>query len=825
MDRKRGKGLKVISLFQIILMVGFVFAFSSILNSSFVGAAETSDEDEQDNLGGTTPAIAVVPVNVNLAEERIVVGGLKNKIWDDKNILIKSATKNKITGLDLTTGDRREFFPPEDNNVFDLNTLSTSIAKQQQINLIGKQVTIDETTYSLYHASLDLDLRQQLIDNPSLLENTGIASLKVLDDGNLEITRKNGAKDVYTPTGELDSSTGIPEKYAGGFITDPLLGNIIEGFGYALLVVGAIQTFGSLFGVNQETTNALSQSAAIGLIVNGIAKGIAEKFPDKGIGEFLGNTNFGLKNSAWIGIGVTVLVFLLTYKKEKQETVVFSCLPWQAPLGGNACGECNSGDFACSEYQCRSLGQSCELINKGTHEEKCVWINRDDVNPPIIQSWQNALLNNYRYAPDNAVSPPDRGVKILYEESADNCVPAFTPLRFGVTLDEPATCKLDTLRKDSFDEMSLFMSSGIARDNHSYALSLPSAEALASENISIQNNGNFELYVRCQDSNGNSNTANFQFRYCVDQGPDTTAPLIAATSLLDGAPIAFGQKSVEIEVYVNEPSECKWDHNDRSYDSMEEDMSCSTGIFEYNAQMLYKCSTTLTGLKDKTDNKFYFRCKDNPGSPDNERNENTESQPENGFTLVGTRPLVIDSVEPNNTVIKDSTDSIKVTIEALTSSGYKEGESVCYYSDTGNEDDYIKFFNTNSHKHSQELFLSEGQYDYFIRCVDLGGNADTKKINFDVETDLESPKVVRAFKENDFLKLITDEKAECVYSIFGCIYTFTEGTQMNTVNENNHFTDWDANLNLYVKCQDDFGNQPLLPNQCSIVVKASDFNI
>lgn len=801
---KRGENIKVISLFQIILIISFVFTFSFILNSSFVSAT-----------GTTLPN----PANVDTAVERTTTGVI-NTIWDDRNILIKSATTTKITGLDLITGESREFFPPAGGGDFNLDTLSTSTATQQQINLIGTQIAIGGTTYSLSNALSDSSLRQQLIDNPSLLEQISITSIEVLDGGNIEIISAGGAISTYSAAGELLSSTGAPKTYGFFKIKDPLLGNIVESLGWALLVVGAIQTFGALFGVNEKTISALSKSAATGIITSGIAKGIAEKFDKSTIGKFLGNDGpLGLQTSAWVGIGVAVLVFVLTYKKQKQETVIFSCLPWQAPVGGNDCEKCSNKDLPCSEYQCRSLGQACELINKGTQEETCVWINRNDVNPPIIQAWQDALLNDYRYAPDNAVSPPDRGVKILYEKSSDKCVPAFTPLKFGVTLNEPATCKLDILRKANFDEMSLFMSSGISRNNHSYALTLPSAEALQLENISIENDGNFELYVRCQDSNGNSNTANFQFRYCVDQGPDTTPPLIVATSLINGVPIAFNQNSVDLETYVNEPSECKWDHNDRSYESMEQTMSCSTSVFEFNTQMLYKCSTTLTGLKDRTENNFYFRCKDKPGSQESERNENTESYK---FTLIGTQPLVIDSVEPNDEIIKDSTDTIKVTIKTLTSSGYKEGEAICYYSDTGNDNDYIKFFNTNSFEHSQELFLSEGEYEYFIRCIDLGGNADTKKINFVVETDLTSPLIVRAYKEENSLKLITNEKAECVYSTFGCNYEFTEGTQISVIDENNHFTDWDANLNLYVKCQDDFGNQPL-PNQCSIVVRASNF--
>jgi hypothetical protein len=40
--------------------------------------------------------------------------------------------------------------------------------------------------------------------------------------------------------------------------------------------------------------------------------------------------------------------------------------------------------------------------------------------------------------------------------------------------------------------------------------------------------------------------------------------------------------------------------------------------------------------------------------------------------------------------------------------------------------------------------LPEGSYEYFIKCVDLGGNTDNNKIVFDIETDNSAPLVVRA---------------------------------------------------------------------------------
>ena len=187
-----------------------------------------------------------------------------------------------------------------------------------------------------------------------------------------------------------------------------------------------------------------------------------------------------------------------------------------------------------------------------------------------------------------------------------------------------------------------------------------------------------------------------------------------------------------------------------------------------------------------------------------------------------TQPLVIDSVEPNNTTISDSTDTVKVTLKVKTSAGYKEGESVCYYSNTGNGNDYIKFFKTGSYEHSQDLFLTSGNYEYFIKCSDLGGNSDYKTINFSVKIDKSPPVIVRAYKEENFLKLITDEDAECVYSTFDCNYGFNEGTKITDVNGTKHFTPWKIDSNLYVKCKDNFGNQPE-PNQCSLTVRPSDF--
>src|SRR3989344_8666876 len=105
---------------------------------------------------------------------------------------------------------------------------------------------------------------------------------------------------------------------------------------------------------------------------------------------------------------------------------------------------------------------------------------------------------------------------------------------------------------------------------------------------------------------------------------------------------------------------------------MEEKVICSPRISDINAQMLYPCTTLLTGLKNEFENNFYFRCMDKPLDA-KDKNANSESFK---FTLLGTKPIVISSASPNGTTVRDATDMVRVALEAKTSAGYKEGESL-----------------------------------------------------------------------------------------------------------------------------------------------------
>ncbi len=532
---------------------------------------------------------------------------------------------------------------------------------------------------------------------------------------------------------------------------------------------------------------------------------------------------FGLVGMGWglIGMGVGIIVALLFYKEEKIVAVQFSCLPWQPEKGGAKCDECNKGDFGCTPYKCQSLGQSCELLNPNTDRQVCYWVNRNNISPPTISAWSWPLdSEKYEYVPDSARLPPDKGVIIKDKRTADGCIVPFSRVDFGVTLDIPGACRVDIQRKSNYSDMTNpgYISQGYYLYNHTIVVVPSGLNTSDPYNIETQTGGTYEIFVRCESKQGYSNAGTFVFKYCVKKGPDITAPFISSADPVSGMPFQFGQTSKKIYIYVDKPSECRWSHKDEDFDIMPETMTGPRDISEISSNMKYTYQATLTGLKDGVENLFYFRCKSYPNAQDSaDRYKNVQSFP---YKLIGTRLLVFDSLTPEvGAVLKDATESVKVTLEAKTSAGYKDGEAKCYFKETSEDDlSYVLFMNTDSYDNTQDLWLAKGEYDYSVKCCDLGGNCESKTTQFEVDTDFQSSIVVRAYNEAGSLKIVTNENAECVYDKTSCSYNFDDGLKMTTTNSIDHFTEWDTNNNFYIKCRDSFGNQPA-PDACSITIR------
>lgn len=532
-----------------------------------------------------------------------------------------------------------------------------------------------------------------------------------------------------------------------------------------------------------------------------------------------------------IVLAAVLIIKLLGIGSTKKVKVQFQCKPWQPPKGGARCEECGKDGLPCTKYQCQSLGQACEFVNEGTGEDACINSASDDVLAPVIQPYQGALLQGFSY------SPSANGYT-LRGSAADGCLPAYTPIQFGISLNERATCKIDSVRTANYGAMQFdFGDSNLYKTNHTQRFFIPTLDALAQAqsdgvvqddeepavaeplvNIDPTKKTDLTLYARCQDVAGNTNVNEYAINFCISPAPDRTPPLI--TQFLPESPgfVKFGAITRNITFYTNEPAECRWNIKDMDYDSMSsQQASCGTSADD--ATLLgYPCSMMLPiGATDETT--YYFRCKDQPWLTGNvtldngkTRNKNTQGIP---YTIRKTvSPLTIVSVEPSNGTISSAGIPIVVDLKVKTSGG--SGNDV--FCEFMSGDRYIRFFESIGNEHSQPglQFIEQRSYSIPIRCKDEAGNEATSSAKFTTYVDNKGPFITRVYQQNG-LTVVTNEAARCAYSLTSCAFLFSNGTAMQG-NGLLHSTSFNRTATHYVTCKDNFEN----PGVC-IAVRAGSF--
>jgi len=674
-----------------------------------------------------------------------------------------------------------------------------------------------------------------LVDEASVPAGVGKYDLKT--DADAQLARLYPAKKSTTPApggaGEVDvdgtpAKQTLGEQISGGTMFGGELtgqGALVSGLAWAAGGFLAGQMIGSMAGLDKDNTMALSTALAAGSFTFKYLS-LAHEVGG-GAGAF--GTGGGL--TGWMGQHpfataaiVAAIVFTQMYKKEDTKTITFKCYPYEPPIGGAKCEECNKYPFRpCSEYRCKSLGQACELLNKETPgKELCAAVDPKDVISPTITPSTGALSPiGLSYVSDTSIRPPALGVKVVDSARTDGCLKAFTPLQFGITTSEPAQCKVSLNHTSKIDDMEYYFGeSNYYEYNHTQKMRLPSPASFNETGGSplLQNGDTMQLFVRCMDRNGNQNVDEYSVKFCIDKSPDTTPPLIEGTSITSGNPVRFGTTNISVETYVNEPAECKWSIESKAYEDMENSMACELLPIMRNAMPTFLCTANFTGLKNNEENKYYIRCKDQPDAEESKRNVMVQSYE---LVLRGTQPLNIIEVLPNKT-ITGSTTAVAVDLEVETDDGAEEGKAFCSFSPFGTNDSYVQMFETNNFRHKQTLQLTAGSYTYYFRCTDLGGNSAEKSTTFNVFSDLEAPKVARVYNEVGVgLKVVTNEDAECRYSLNDCNFVFAEGLSLiysNPSIKTNSYVEWKPNTIYYIKCKDLYGNEPN-PNECSVIVK------
>ncbi len=625
---------------------------------------------------------------------------------------------------------------------------------------------------------------------------------------------KLGVKLFHTSYKSLGGST------IGGAVIGAVIGAVTAWALYKFILKADVRN------MRNSGTAAIIAGAAGGVVVSAIIQS----------GAAVAFTGVGIVIAAAIFV-LAGLYALFTFQNYSREVYSYIVTAWKAPLGGDYCDECNDLKYGCGEYQCRSFGKACEIVNQGTLDEACVWKDPKDIFPPVITALERVLLSeDYKYQP--IPEKADTGVKIFYnkDSSGKGCVPPYTPLSLGIETDKYSDCKIDTERTPSYGEMT----APITRSEESlneFVLDIPhvatpsveSQQASGIPDFQITNGQDIEFYIRCESANGYSNIDEYIMEFCVQDGPDVFPPVILGTNFLEDSFLQYNQSEAHFEIYTDEPAECKWSFEDLNYDAMQFDMdTCSQSEGDYLfSQFRYGCVGQLTGMKNRVENTVYIKCNDKPWWTEGDQGNRYSNEQSHVLNIKGTEPLVMDEItvngKPSGAIIKDSVSTINIKLEAKAKFGAENGKSICQYEFGGN---WIDFYNEGSvefvNVNTQKIPLSEGFYNYSIRCFDAAGNSDKDNIEFTLEVDNTPPIVARAYYDVNNLKVITNEPAECVYTLqqnIGCAYNFEDGTAMSEIGELTHYTSWQAGKKYFIKCKDAFGNQPL-PGQCSIIVKA-----
>jgi hypothetical protein len=484
-------------------------------------------------------------------------------------------------------------------------------------------------------------------------------------------------------------------------------------------------------------------------------------------------------------------------KKRYYGVIQYECGLWSAPSGSGDCGKCGKGDLPCSQYQCKSLGKSCEY-KEPAGADKGVCVSSEDISAPQIT------------LSINPQSP----------------VPPFTAIEVNGVTDEDSNCKFSLgTGQESYEEMEYSFGKGYSKE-HKTKLYLPGQTKEGFEEISeydlVTKDGIYDLYVRCEDASGNSNLAPAHIRFEVQKGPDIIPTVIEEFSPESGSAIQYETDYKYIEFEINEPAECRWDKKDQEFEKMDNEFSCDLNESNYGLIFGYDCRGNLTGISQDPaeETEFFIRCKDQPELEGNEdelyqRNVNTRSK---SYKLrASDGPLEIVEIVPKGDILKSSSDT-SVKLEATTAGGGYNGVSVCTW--RLNKSDFAeRFEETDSNRHSHVTSnLAEGDYDLDVRCVDNANNVAEDTQEFELDLDNRAPRIARAYNQNGRLNVVTNEEALCSYSSdekTKCNFAFDEGIEMQGASFE-HTVEWVNNQVYYIKCKDYREN---LNTGCGIIVK------
>ena len=572
-----------------------------------------------------------------------------------------------------------------------------------------------------------------------------------------------------------------PTPGMGGFIGGVIGGVLGNMIGSALAKSLGLSSTGSFLMSTGMGLVGSALGTAAGAMVTGGASSFAQAMSM--------NIILGINPTMILIVGAIMVIASLFFGGGEcpPKKVTFTCEPWQPPAGAGKCSMCNNDpEKPCSEYRCQSLGAGCEIVNKGTGNEKCD-AAVDDGKAPEIKVDGNLIM-----AGNNTYENTSTGFKVTNQNGG--CLNAFDMFAFGINTNELSQCKFD-LSEKTFDEMDFNFGSNYYSNNHSMPFMLPNLEGCG-----LNWTGDLTLYAKCRDRFGHE-SGYYTVDMCVSNGRDTKPAMINGAYPGNASLISFNKTSQDLIVFTNEPSECRYSSQNKDYELMENQMQCENGC-EDQTVLGFGCSSTIPL---NTTNNIYIRCKDQPWlNESNDRNANQESLNLN-FRKVSSK-IAIDEITPDNE-IETSTELTNITLNVKTAGGGNNHH--CKYSFSG-YDNMIDFNDFDGNKnHNQEFNggLLPGDYRIYVECSDETGDTARNSTVFSIFLDDASPLIIRVYKQGSSMTIMTNEYSNCVYSTKSCNYDFDNATEMYGIGTEHSF-EVEAGKKYYIKCADAYGTKP-----------------
>ncbi len=543
----------------------------------------------------------------------------------------------------------------------------------------------------------------------------------------------------------------------------------------------------------------------------------------------------GFTKAALTGVGavgivmvVAVIIVITIFKiigigEIKKIKYKFECMPWEPPRGGAQCDKCGkdvmsdgSNEFPCSRYSCEALG-NCRFIeeSEGPKGGICVGADKSDTKAPRIVSAHSGEEFEIREFSDVGFKVRKKG------ESGDKeCVNQFEKVEYGFELDEYGRCRVSGDALAKFEEMADFGDRGVLlKDHNALFTGFEDAKAFDIELGELGLRKDISLYVKCQDALENVNENAYVINLCIIRDDYTPPRIIMVEPLTKYLP--FGTNIKDLTVYVNEPSELRWSGVDKDFDEMENVFDCEINP-ENRLPQGFECKTSVP--IDDDEEVIYIRAKDQPklqGTIDEGRRNENQQSVSVSFRRTET-VLSIDSIEPSEEVIEIGGDVASVNLGVRTSGGLVESTSCSV--DFDGLFDLLPKTDNGLHKKTYERF-SVGVHTLRVHCSDGAGNSVEKSTTFSIKKDTEIPLVTRVYADNNFLFVVTNEKAQCGFvnnpepgMMNACGFGLEKAQGMESYSDELvHHVVFDKDKTYYIRCKDRFDNQRV--GECDIVVK------